>query len=177
MKINNKSKRFLVSIILLSSFVFHNAVEAQSPYYVVPFVGNAIVTNGPGEGYYHNSGSPSAEAIDFVLPAGTPVYSARPGIVIYANNGYNDGYGNLIKIRHDNGEISYYAHLSKIFVTKDQSVNYTTIIGEVGNSGCNQYSPPCGIHLHFEVRSSSNTAVNVRSGLSLMQARKPEFEV
>lgn len=147
---------------LLFLLITPNPVTSQSQDYLVPIVGNSIVTNGPGEGYYHNSGSSSAEAIDFAVKEGTPVYPAKPGVVIYAVNGYNDGYGNLIKIKHDNGEISYYAHLSKIFVSKDQSVTYSTIIGEVGNSGCNQYIPPCGYHLHFEVRSTTNTAVNVR---------------
>lgn len=75
-----------------------------------------------------------------------PIYSAAAGRVIYA--GWNSsGYGNLIKIDHGNGVVTYYAHLSSIRVQIGQMVNKGDLIGIVGTTGFST-----GLHLHFEIR-------------------------
>ena len=73
------------------------------------------------------------------------VYSASRGTVIFA--GWNSqGYGNLVMVK--NGDyVFYYAHLSKILVKYNDSVDYTTQIGIQGRTG-----NVTGEHLHFEVR-------------------------
>ena len=45
---------------------------------------------------------------DFALPTGENIYAAESGTVYYA--GYCGGYGNLVKIEHDNSMQTYYAH-------------------------------------------------------------------
>ena len=93
----------------------------------------------------------------------TTIYPTKPGVVTEAAYGWNDGYGNLVQVRHHDGTISIYAHLRGIFVKKDQPVGRSTELGESGNSG--SVSPPpspgctsCGDHLHFEVRNPDQSA-------------------
>lgn len=82
--------------------------------------------------------------LDFAAPSGTPVVAAQSGTVTAA--GYNGAYGNQITIRHADGTVTTYAHLSSISVSVGQSVGGGERIGAVGSTG-NSTGP----HLHFEV--------------------------
>lgn len=88
------------------------------------------------------------EGIDFSAPIGTEVYAAGDGIVLHTTRS-NYGYGNIIKIDHGYGYITYYAHLSKIKVRKGQKVKRGQTIGTVGSTGLST-----GPHLHYEVRKN-----------------------
>ncbi len=77
---------------------------------------------------------------------GKPAVAADGGTVIQAANGWNGGYGNVVKIRHSNGLITVYAHLQSVKVVAGQYVSRGQTIGLIGNTG---YS--FGPHLHFEV--------------------------
>ncbi len=89
---------------------------------------------------------------DFAASYGTPVYATADGVVIKA--GWSTGYGRLIKIQHEFGIETRYAHLSKIRVNVGQRVSRGDRIGDMGNSGHST-----GTHLHYEVRVGG-TAVN-----------------
>ena len=89
---------------------------------------------------------------DFAGPTGTPIYSTADGVVVHA--GWSSGYGRLIKIKHEFGIETRYAHLSKIRVKVGQRVSRGERIGDMGNSGRST-----GTHLHYEVRVGGN-AVN-----------------
>lgn len=82
---------------------------------------------------------------DFAGPVGTPIYAAGDGIVTHA--GWLSSYGRLIKIKHENGVETRYAHLNKIRVKNGQRVSRGDRIGDMGNSGRST-----GPHLHYEVR-------------------------
>lgn len=82
---------------------------------------------------------------DFAAPHGTPIYSTADGVVIHA--GWSSGYGRLIKIQHEFGIETRYAHLSKIRVKVGQRVSRGQRIGDMGNTGRST-----GTHLHYEVR-------------------------
>lgn len=82
---------------------------------------------------------------DFAASLGTPIYSTADGVVIHA--GWSSGYGRLIKIQHEFGIETRYAHLSKIRVKVGQRVSRGDRIGDMGNSGRST-----GTHLHYEVR-------------------------
>jgi murein DD-endopeptidase MepM/ murein hydrolase activator NlpD len=82
---------------------------------------------------------------DFAAAHGTPIYSTADGVVIHA--GWLSGYGRLIKIQHEFGIETRYAHLSKISVNVGQRVSRGDRIGDMGNSGRST-----GTHLHYEVR-------------------------
>ncbi len=94
------------------------------------------------------------DGLDIPKPYGTPVYPARSGRVLEA--GWHEGYGQLIEIRHFNGESTRYGHLSKIYVKPGDVVQRgKTMIGRVGSTGLST-----GPHLHFEVRDKNGKPVN-----------------
>ena len=83
--------------------------------------------------------------IDWSCPVGTNVYAADDGTVTFA--GWNGGYGNMIKIDHGNGYVTYYAHCSSLLVSPGTTVSTGDVIALSGNTGRST-----GPHLHFEVR-------------------------
>ncbi len=83
--------------------------------------------------------------IDLAGPRGTPVVSTGDGVVSFA--GRQSGFGNLIKIRHDYGFETLYAHLNKIHVKVGDRIARGDHIGDMGNTGRST-----GVHLHYEVR-------------------------
>ena len=93
------------------------------------------------------------KGIDIAAPRGTPVYAAGGGMVFRAGY-YNNGYGNLVVVKHEKDLCTYYGHLSSINVKKGQRVAKEALIGRVGSTG-----KTTGPHLHFEVRRG-NTAVD-----------------
>jgi murein DD-endopeptidase MepM/ murein hydrolase activator NlpD len=80
---------------------------------------------------------------DFSAPTGTPVRAAAAGTVIAA--GWDGRYGRRIEIRHGDGTVSSYSHLSSISVEGGR-VAAGQRIGSVGTSGNTS-----GPHLHFEI--------------------------
>ena len=82
---------------------------------------------------------------DFAAPHGTPIYSTADGTVVHA--GWQSGYGRLVKIQHEFGIETRYAHQSKIHVKVGQRVSRGQHIGDMGNTGRST-----GTHLHYEVR-------------------------
>lgn len=83
--------------------------------------------------------------IDIPSPMGTPAVAAESGTVIFA--GYSGSYGNLMKVQHSNGVVTYYAHLSGFVAPVGSSVSKGQTIALIGSTG-NSTGP----HLHFEVR-------------------------
>ncbi len=97
------------------------------------------------------------DGLDIPKPYGTPVYPARSGRVLDA--GWNEGYGQIVIIKHNNGETTRYGHLSKIMVKPGDLVSRgKTMIGRVGSTGIST-----GPHLHFEVRDKNGRAINPTS--------------
>lgn len=63
--------------------------------------------------------------------------------------------GNTIYIKHNNGFVSCYCHLSKILVKKGGTLNLGDVIGKMGKSG-----NVTGEHLHFGLYSSKDIMYN-----------------
>ena len=104
-------------------------------------------------GYGWRWGRPH-RGIDIAAPIGTPIVAAASGEVISA--GWNSGgYGNLVKLKHPNGSVTFYAHNHRIMVRRGQKVKQGQQIAQMGSTG---YST--GSHLHFEIRSNGKNAVN-----------------
>ena len=82
---------------------------------------------------------------DFAAPTGTAVRTVGDGVVDFA--GVQNGYGNVVFIKHQNQHVTVYAHLSRIDVHKGQSVEQGQKLGAVGATGW-----ATGPHLHFEFR-------------------------
>lgn len=73
--------------------------------------------------------------IDYAAPEGTPIWAVADGTVIH--RGPAGGFGNLVKIRHADGYVSYYGHLSRFAsgMTKGSKVGQKQVIGYVGHTG------------------------------------------
>jgi murein DD-endopeptidase MepM/ murein hydrolase activator NlpD len=95
--------------------------------------------------------------LDFKGPVGTPILAAAEGKVVLA--GFNGGYGKTVEIRHANGLVTRYAHLSGLNVRRGQMVDRGVQIGRMGSTGRST-----GSHLHFEVRLNGQ-AINPRKFL------------
>jgi len=83
--------------------------------------------------------------VDYAAPKGTPVRSVGDGVVDFA--GVQNGFGNVVIVKHRNNNTTVYAHLSRIGVKRGQSVGQGQNIGAVGATGW-----ATGPHLHFEFR-------------------------
>jgi len=83
--------------------------------------------------------------MDIKAEAGTPILAAAPGVVI--SSGQERAYGRIIRIEHDDGYVTVYAHNLENLVEVGDRVSGGALVGTVGSSG--RASTP---HLHFEVR-------------------------
>lgn len=94
------------------------------------------------------------KGIDIAAPVGTPIFAAGGGEVVSA--GWNSGgYGNLVKIKHDDESVTLYAHNSRILVRNGQQVKQGQQIAAMGSTGFST-----GPHLHFEVHQQGLGAKN-----------------
>lgn len=95
--------------------------------------------------------------IDYAAASGTPIQAIGDGTVTFA--GWKGGFGRHIIIRHANGYVSYYGHLSKIApgVRPGARVSQGKWIGNVGSSGIST-----GPHLDFRI-SLNGSFINFRN--------------
>lgn len=112
---------------------------------------------------------------DFAAPTGTPIYAAGDGTVV--ERGRKGGYGNYMRIRHNNELSTAYAHMHKFNskATKGARVTQGQIIGYVGTTGRST-----GPHLHYEVlknnRQVNPRSINLPVGIQLAGADKDKFK-
>ncbi len=117
------------------------------PFYLFPLQ-EGIVTSGFGKRPSPFTGKPSYHpGIDLAAPKGSPVSACAAGRVIKI--AYNRVYGKYIIIKHKDGRVSLYGHLSKAYAVLNEKVKSGTIIGAVGSTGMST-----GPHLHFEIREN-----------------------
>lgn len=88
--------------------------------------------------------------VDYAAPSGSIIRAVAPGTVV--STGWGGAYGNLVKVRHDDGSLGYYAHMSRIGVRVGQRVHQGLWLGNVGATG-----NATGPHLHFEVRRNGRS--------------------
>lgn len=88
---------------------------------------------------------------DLTCPLGTPIFATADGVV-EMTRASNQGYGNLLKIRHGLGFATLYAHLNQFAVKPGQFVEKGDRVGFCGTSG-NSTGP----HLHYEIRFIGKT--------------------
>lgn len=87
--------------------------------------------------------------LDIAASSGTPIKVVADGTIISAE--YTGAYGNLVKVSHGNGVETWYAHTSKMYVSKGQTVSAGDVIAAVGSTGNST-----GAHLHIEIRIDGN---------------------
>ncbi|MDF1827720.1 MAG: peptidoglycan DD-metalloendopeptidase family protein [Legionellaceae bacterium] len=87
------------------------------------------------------------KGVDLAAPIGTPIRATSNGRVI--SIGYENGYGNKIKLQHPGNYTSIYGHMLKFKkgLTRGAQVKRGDIIGYVGQTGM-----ATGPHCHYELR-------------------------
>jgi murein DD-endopeptidase MepM/ murein hydrolase activator NlpD len=105
---------------------------------------------GPRRGRMHQGN-------DYFKPVGTPISVVQPGTVTVADMNYDPtGWGAVVEIRHPDGSLSRYAHLSKINVAPGSEVVPGQVIGLTGGAaGAPGSGNSEGPHLHFEYENAS----------------------
>ena len=84
--------------------------------------------------------------VDYAAPPGTPIWAVADGTV--TSRGWNNGFGNQVILRHMNGYMTYYGHLSGFGseIRKGVRVRQKQIIGYVGSTGLST-----GPHLDYRL--------------------------
>jgi murein DD-endopeptidase MepM/ murein hydrolase activator NlpD len=111
---------------------------------------------------------------DYGAATGTPVRSVGEGVVSFA--GEQNGFGNVVIVKHNNTDETVYAHLSRIDVRPGSAVKQGQYVGAVGSTGW-----ATGPHLHFEFRVNGahqdpGTIAKHSGAATLSAAVKPEFD-
>ena len=88
------------------------------------------------------------QGINISVPVGTSIKAAEEGIVLFS--GAEDGLGNVVLIKHNNGWITSYRHLSEYLVLREAVVSRGQVIGKSGKS--NDLDTP---QLHFGIKKDS----------------------
>ena len=83
---------------------------------------------------------------DYAAPPGTPVWVVGDGVVVSC--GWNGGYGNQVVVRHMNGYVTYYSHLSRYGpgIRAGARVKQKQVVGYVGSTGLST-----GPHLDYRL--------------------------
>jgi len=119
---------------------------ATSAEFVKPTEGRLTSQFGARGGEQHGG-------IDIANSLGTPIYSVADGTVVEA--GPASGFGNWVRIKHDDGTITVYGHMFEYSVQAGQRVEAGEQIAEIGNNG-----QSTGPHLHFEVWQNGSQKID-----------------
>lgn len=121
-------------------------LAARAPKLSVPTVGVFTSPFAARWGTFHYG-------VDIANVTNTPIMSVMDGTVIDA--GPAQGYGQWIRVRHDDGAVSVYGHIESIYVAVGETVRAGQVIAGMGNRGFST-----GTHLHFEIHPDGTTPVD-----------------
>lgn len=107
-------------------------------------------------GYGSKGAGQRNDGLNIRANVGDPVRSAADGDVVYAGDQV-PGFGNLVLVKHADGWVTAYGHLSRVGVRMQQKVTQGQEIGQAGSSG--GVSEP---QLHFEVRFAATPQERAR---------------
>jgi len=112
--------------------------------------------------------------IDYAAAIGTPVMSVADGVVV--ERSWTGGNGNLVQIRHSNGYVSSYAHLSRYAdgLRVGDRVEQKQVIGYVGQTGL-----ATGPHVCFRIQKNGRyvdpSGLRTPVGMPIAKAQVPAF--
>lgn len=126
------------------------AKAKAAPKIVLPTTGYHLTArfNQAGGRWAHNH-----TGLDFAAPIGTPVRSVMAGEVIQAD--FEGAYGRQVKVRHSDGTVTSYSHMSEFDVSVGDSVEAGTQVGAIGMTG-----NTTGPHVHFEVLPGGGSPID-----------------
>jgi murein DD-endopeptidase MepM/ murein hydrolase activator NlpD len=114
------------------------------------------------------------KGIDFAAPEGTPVRVTADGVIDFS--GAQNGYGNVVIVKHGSVYSTLYAHMSRIATGMRAGTRVTQgeVIGYVGTTGWST-----GPHLHYEFRvnneSQDPSTIALPQAVALSAADLPHF--
>ncbi|MNT34302.1 Murein DD-endopeptidase MepM [compost metagenome] len=116
------------------------------------------------------------KGIDFAAATGTPIRASGDGVV--DSVGSQNGYGNVVVLKHWANYSTAYAHMSRFAsgLKKGQKVSQGDVIGYVGTTGWST-----GAHLHYEFRvggvAQDPSKLNVQAQAPLTAAELSRFRM
>ncbi|TDD26674.1 M23 family metallopeptidase [Kribbella turkmenica] len=126
------------------------AEKARAPRVVLPTTGYRLTAHfGQAGGRWARNHT----GLDFAAPIGTAVRSVLAGEVVQAS--YAGAYGRQVKVRHADGTVTSYSHMSEFAVSVGDTVPAGSRIGAIGVTG-----NTTGPHLHFEVLLGGDNQVD-----------------
>ncbi|MDK7215094.1 M23 family metallopeptidase [Corynebacterium pyruviciproducens] len=91
--------------------------------------------------------------VDIAGPMGSSIVAAEDGVVIDA--GPASGFGNWVRIQHEDGTVTVYGHMETVETTVGAHVTAGQRIAGIGSRGFST-----GPHLHFEVHPNGGGAID-----------------
>jgi murein DD-endopeptidase MepM/ murein hydrolase activator NlpD len=110
-------------------------------------VNNAIMRSGFGARRHPILGYVKMHTgVDWAAPYGTPIFASGNGVVEKAER--EGGYGNYVRLKHNNGYETAYGHMSAFAkgMEPGKRVRQGQVIGFVGSTGAST-----GSHVHYEI--------------------------
>ncbi|MEV8374396.1 M23 family metallopeptidase [Kribbella sp. NPDC056861] len=132
------------------------AEAKAAPKVVLPTTGYHLTA---GFGQAGGRWASNHTGLDFAAPIGTPIRSVMAGEVIQAD--YEGAYGRQVKVRHADGTVTSYSHMSAFTVSVGDSVQAGDQVGAIGVTG-----NTTGPHVHFEVLLGGEQQINPKPWLS-----------
>ncbi|MEJ2571118.1 MAG: M23 family metallopeptidase [Anaerolineales bacterium] len=129
--------------------------QKQRPFYLLWPTDFAVITQefGAHPEIYGRWGFPGHEGIDFRARPNTNIYASADGQVYEVHtNPDNHPYGIHVRIQHEDGYKTVYAHFAKSLVVKGQMVKAGDVIGKADSTGAS-----VGSHLHFTLKRDGAT--------------------
>ena len=104
--------------------------------------------------YYSRWGLPGHEGVDIRAPRNTKIYACAEGVVYRAERDAGSGaYGKHVRVRHEGGFKTIYAHLNEVMVDEGQAVQAGEVVGLADSTGNSS-----GDHLHLSLKLEGATA-------------------
>jgi murein DD-endopeptidase MepM/ murein hydrolase activator NlpD len=151
-----KFYRFCIAVIFMSVFFVgctsmsetQRSNDFSSIVFEYPLRSEARFSKGFGEQPSLFSSEENATifhpGIDLAVRSNTSVLASLGGTV--TETGFDRLYGNFIRLKHEGGYETFYAHLQEVKVKSGRSVRKGSVIGKSGNTGFST-----GPHLHFGI--------------------------
>ncbi len=114
------------------------------------------------------------KGIDFAAAEGTPIRATANGVIDFS--GVQNGYGNVVIVKHGPVYSTAYAHMSRIATGMRACTRVTQgeVIGYVGSTGWSS-----GPHLHYEFRVNNEardpSTITLPQAVALSAAELPQF--
>lgn len=135
--------------ILVAEATLNNTDEVNDLDQVIEAKKSPFEFHMPVDGYVSQGYSFYHRGVDIASDFGKPIHTLGAGKVVFAGF-MPDGHGNTVIVEHENGLVSLYAHMAKIYVGVGNEIDTQSPVGTVGLTG-----RTTGPHVHVEIIDNS----------------------